>query len=312
MGHYLGEIMLRGLIAGLMLVVSIGAIANETIDPFARKLTHPDLNFPDQPSPAARPAAPNMNMMFKPDGDGPFPALVVLPVCGANYVMNAYDWGMRAVENGYAALVVDPLTQRSVVENCGPTPVGAAQYLKDAFDAASHLRRQPFVDPTRIGLIGLSLGGMAAMGASSAAHSRRDNSEPFSAIVALYPLCSRKGLTIPESPGPVDMRFVPDKVVQPLLVEMGDKDEFVEGGTAADCKPLLDEQKAKGAPLEYVVYPATHIWDVQELSEGPQPRTENVGGRLVRVEYDHEITLRSAHDAFVFLDRYLKAAHQEK
>jgi dienelactone hydrolase len=287
--------------------MSIGpATANETIDPFARKLTHPDLKFPDQPRPATRPLAPDVNIMFKPDGAGPFPALVIMPVCGANYVMNAYDWGVRAVENGYAALVVDPLTQRGIVENCSPTPVGVARYLKDAFDAARHLRKQPFVDPERIGLIGLSLGGMAAMGASSAAYSRRDGSEPFSAIVALYPLCSRKGVTLPEWPEPVDMRFVPDKVVQPLLVEMGDKDEFVEGGTAADCKPLLNARKANGAPLEYVAYPATHIWDVQELSYGPQPRTENVRGRHVRVESDQGITLCSAHDAFAFLDRYLK------
>lgn len=303
--------MFPAIVIGLTLVMSIGAAtANETIDPFARKLTHPDLKFPDQPRPASqdkpRPGSQDMNTMLRPDGAGPFPALVILPVCGANHVTNAFDWGMRAVENGYAALVVDPLTQRGVVENCTPTPVGSARYLKDAFDAANHLRKQPFVDPKRIGLLGLSLGGMAAMGASSAAHSRRDGSEPFSAIVALYPLCSRRGATLPEWAGPVDMRFVPEKVIQPLLVEMGDKDEFVEGGTAADCKPLLDAQKANGAPLEYVVYPATHVWDVQELSDAPPPHTEMVGGRLVPVEYNRDVTLRSAHDAFAFLDRYLK------
>jgi dienelactone hydrolase len=300
----------------IFLATLSAATANETFDPFARKLSHPDLKFPDQTRPASqdkpRPGSQDMNIMFRPDGAGPFPALVILPVCGANHASNAYDWGMRAVQGGYAALVVDPLTQRLIVENCNPTAVGSARYLKDAFDAANHLRRQPFVDPARVGLIGLSLGGMAAMGAASSAYSRRDGSEPFSAIVALYPLCSRKGVTLPELPNPVDMRFVPDKVVQPLLVEMGDKDEFVEGGTAADCKPLLDEQKAKGAPLEYVIYPATHIWDVQELSYEAQPVTETVGGRQVLVEYNPEVTLRSAHDAFAFLDRYLKPAHQQK
>jgi dienelactone hydrolase len=304
------EIMLRGIIAGLLIAVgTVGvANANETIDTFARKLNHPDLKFPDQP----RPAAPDMNMMFKPDGPGPFPALVILPVCGADYVMNAYDWGMRAVAHGYAALVVDPLTQRGVVENCGPTPVGAARLLKDAFDAANHPRRQAFVAPARIGLLGLSLGGMAAMGASSSAYARRDGSEPFSAIVAIYPLCSVKGVKLPEWPDPVDIRYVPDTIVQPLFVQMGAKDEFVEGGTAADCKPLLDDRKAKGAPLEYIVYPATHIWDVQETSYEPVQRTERVGGRDVPVEYNREVTIQSAHDAFAFLDRYLKTAHSAK
>jgi hypothetical protein len=57
---------------------------------------------------------------------------------------------------------------------------------------------------------------------------------------------------------------------------------------------------------------ATHIWDVQELSSLPQPVTETVGGRQVQVEYNPEVTLRSARDAFALLDRYLKAAHQGK
>ena len=200
------------------------------------------------------------------------------------------------------------MTQRGVIENCGPSPVGSARYLKDAFDAANHLRRQPFVDPARIGLIGLSLGGMAAMGAASSAYYRREGSEPFSAIVALYPLCSRKGVTLPEWPNPVDMRFVRDKIVQPLFVQMGEMDELIEGGTAADCKPLLDEQKAKGAPLEYVIYPATHSWDEQESSYVRQPYRVEVVGRNVRLEYSPEVTVRSANEAFAFLNRYLKTA----
>ena len=295
--------MLRGVIASLTLVMAVigTATANETIDPFARKFSAPDLKFPDQP----RPAYPDMNMMFRPTGAGPFPGLVIVPGCGGPDTMNAFDWAMRAMQKGYAALVVDPLTQRGVIENCGPTPIGTARYLKDAFDAANHLRRQRFVDPARIGLIGLSQGGMAALGAASSAYFRRDGSEPFSAIVALYPLCSRKGVTLPESPNPVDMRFVRDKVVQPLLVQMGEMDELVEGGTAADCKPLLDEQKAKGAPLEYVTYPATHSWDEQESSYVRQPHTVDVSGRSVRLEYNSEVTVRSANDAFAFLNKYL-------
>src|ERR1700748_2152044 len=126
--------MLRAILAGVTIVLSIGAApANETIDPFARKWSPRNLSFPDPPRPASqdkpRPASQDLNMMLRPDGAGPFPALVIMPVCGANHVMNAFDWGMRAVQSGYVALVVDPLTQRLVVENCGPTPVGTARYL---------------------------------------------------------------------------------------------------------------------------------------------------------------------------------------
>jgi hypothetical protein len=61
---------------------------------------------------------------------------------------------------------------------------------------------------------------------------------------------SRKGRKLPERPDPVDMYFVREKIVVPILVEMGDEDMMVPEGTAADCKPVLDEQKAQGAPLE--------------------------------------------------------------
>ena len=219
-----------------------------------------------------------MNMMFKPDGAGPFPAVVIMPGCGGHDTMNAFDWAMRATIHGYAVLVVDPLTQRNVAENC-PGPVSTSQYLKDAFDGANHLRQQPFVDRTHIGLIGLSLGGMAGLGAASSIYWRRDGSEPFQAIVALYPVCSFKGRKIAERSDPVDMLFVPEKIVVPILVGMGDEDTVVAGGTAADCKPLLDEQKARGAPLEYVIYHATHSWDEQESGYRPQPHTLDFNGR---------------------------------
>lgn len=90
--------MFREIILGLTIAIASRGItkANETIDPFARKLTHPDLKFPDQPSTASqdkpRPGSQDMNMMFRPDGAGPFPALVIMPVCGANHVTNAFDW----------------------------------------------------------------------------------------------------------------------------------------------------------------------------------------------------------------------------
>jgi dipeptidyl aminopeptidase/acylaminoacyl peptidase len=73
-------------------------------------------------------------------------------------------WAKAALQRGYAVLVVDPLTPRSVVapgENCRPpTKVREVRLRKDAFDAAEHLRKQPFVDPERIGLLGMSQGAL--------------------------------------------------------------------------------------------------------------------------------------------------------
>jgi hypothetical protein len=49
--------------------------------------------------------------------------------------MHAFDWAHRAKGQGYAVLVVDPLTPRGVSINCeDPLPVPEARLLKDAFD----------------------------------------------------------------------------------------------------------------------------------------------------------------------------------
>ena len=163
---------LQFLIAFAIAVVS--AATAKAADPFdANKFPfdQPDLKFPDKP----RPVGPDLTMMFKPIGDGPFPALVIMPTCSGHTVsMHAFDWAHRARFQGYAVLVVDPLTPRGVSLNCeSPSPVRAARVLKDAFDAANHLRRQSFVDPTRVGLMGFSQGAMVALAASGSTYSRR-------------------------------------------------------------------------------------------------------------------------------------------
>jgi dienelactone hydrolase len=131
--------------------------------------------------------------MFKPAAAGPFPALVILPTCGGHGRPHSFDWAKAALERGYAVLVVDPLTPRGVVrpgENCSaPSKVTSSRYRKDAFDAAEHLRKQPFVDRDRIGLLGLSMGGMAALGAAGEEHAEPDGHPPFQAIVSIYPIC---------------------------------------------------------------------------------------------------------------------------
>jgi dienelactone hydrolase len=100
--------------------------------------------------------------MLKPDGTGPFPGLVIMPTCSGR--INGKAWAQGAVDRGYAVLVVDPLTARDVWDNCYVAkPVPMSRLLQDSFDAAEHLRQQPFVDPTRIGLLGFSLGGMIGL-----------------------------------------------------------------------------------------------------------------------------------------------------
>src|SRR5262245_51250087 len=132
-------------LAGCLIAIASAACAGEKLDPYAQSFTTPDLAFADQPQPFA--TSPQ-DMLFKPDGSGPFPGLVIMPACsGRSYSLHMFDWARRALDHGYAVLVVDPLTPRGAEQNCSqPRAVAYPRLLKDAFDAANHLRRQPFVD----------------------------------------------------------------------------------------------------------------------------------------------------------------------
>jgi len=274
-------------------------------DPFTIPYDIPDLAFPDKPAPFS---TGRESKMFKPDGAGPFPALVIMPTCdGQSYTMNTFDWAKRALDHGYVALVIDPLDPRGVTDNCGrPRRVPISRLLEDAFDAAAHLRRQPFVDRERVGYLGFSLGAMVGLGASGANYAHFPGGKPFRAIVSAYPMCVHENVNPKLGPGyPVDVQYMPDKVVVPLLVLIGDQDTMA-GPPMNGCKRMSDERKALGAPIDYVIYPATHAWDVRELGTGGL-HDKNANDDDEFFAYNPEVTEQSARDAFAFLDAHLKA-----
>jgi dienelactone hydrolase len=100
--------------------------------------------------------------LFKPDGAGPFPAVVVLHGCGG---LGVHDqaWAQRLNRWGYVAFVIDSFGPRGVLSVCGTPDVPPGLRAHDAFSAASWLRAQRFVDGARIGVIGFSHGGSTVM-----------------------------------------------------------------------------------------------------------------------------------------------------
>lgn len=283
--------------------LSVSSVAAQDFDELATSFEYPDLKFPSQPRSLA---SGRESIMFKPDGAGRFPALVIMPTCyGHLYTENTFDWARRAVEHGFAALVVDPLAPRGVDNNCmRPLTVPAARLLKDAFDAAEHLRKQTFVDPRRVGLLGFSQGAMIGLGAAGTTYSRHKSGEPFRAIVSVYPVCLFENFPMPGMPYPVDIHYVPKKIIIPLLVEIGDQD--TQGGPAMNgCKELLAERKDRGDPVEFIVYHATHIWDHRELGQAGD-RTLGIYGQEILYRFSAEVTEQSAEDTFAFLEKQMK------
>ena len=285
--------------------VALPAAALDIVNYFDQQFANKNssLTYPDQPTAFIR--AGGVNRMFKPEGAGPFPGLVLLPTCGGHIAfMNTFDWAKRALDHGYAVLVVDPLGPRGVRQNCvPPQAVGTNRFMQDGFDAAEHLRKQPFVDPDHIGLMGFSLGAMAGFGASGVKHAHEDGRKPFQAIVAAYPVCIFKSIKLSKTGQLADLHFIPDQIEVPLLVEMGDLD--TETYPVERCIPTLDALKAKGAPVDYRLYHATHNWDATETRTTSFRKT-GLEGQTIVYEYDSGVTEQSAKDAFAFLDAHLK------
>jgi dienelactone hydrolase len=281
--------------------------AAEDFKIYAGPLIGEDLTFPAAPEPLGYAKA---SKMFKPAGTGPFPAVVILPTCGGHDVRHAFDvWAKAALQRGYAVLVVDPLTPRGVVvpgENCRPgNKVREVRLRKDAFDAAEHLRKQPFVDPERIGLLGMSQGAMAALGASAPPYDTPQGRRAFRAIVSIYPACFFANVPIPGRPFPMNLDYLPPGIVVPLLVQMGDLDTETP---PKDCISRLQEQKDKGAPVEFVVHKnATHAWD-----QGRNFAKKGLNGQDVAYRYNPKVTAESVRLAFDFLDSHVRGSDREK
>jgi dienelactone hydrolase len=118
--------------------------------------------------------------LLTPQGAGPFPAVVVMHGCdGIN--ANTHRWAERLVGWGYAALIVDSFRSRGLSNVCNHgAMLPASVRAGDAIAAKNYLRSLPNIAKGRIGLIGFSHGGWAALAAASS----------FNAVVAYYPWCN--------------------------------------------------------------------------------------------------------------------------
>jgi hypothetical protein len=112
--------------------------------------------------------------LIRPDGEGPFPALVILHDCSGLGPRSSGAPARRAadlVEQGYVVLIPDSFTPRGFADGVCFVPVSqsatANGYVRagDAYGALAALRALPFVDGKRVGVMGGSHGGWTVLAA---------------------------------------------------------------------------------------------------------------------------------------------------
>ena len=185
---------------------------------------------------------PLTSWLAKPEGDGPFPAVVLAHGCSGLERNTSHRTVWRGLgrhaallnENGYVTLILDSFGPRRITDGC---QTGAKYYflqVNDAHAALDHLASLPFVDGDRIGLVGLSLGGGTALRLAARGFGRAGPG--YRAVVAYYPYCSDY--------------FVEFEL--PVLILIGSDDDWTP---ARLCRAIASRDPDR---IVLVVYPDAH------------------------------------------------------
>ena len=286
-------------IAGLALLVGLAACADMKAPVVAHAM-------PGVPQPGL--AIPFE--VLKPEGAGPFPAVVLMHDCsglGPRGGRSPRRWARKLVEWGYAVALPDSFSTRGFPEGVctAASPdrnaVGPMFRVRDAYDALRHLRTLPFVDGQRVGVMGGSHGGATTLatlseGPADTPAMGQAKQQGFRAGIALYPGCS---IGRPR----FDTRY---KAVAPLLILAGELDDWTP---AEPCRRLAPAAAKEGAPVRIKVYPgAHHAFDgkapqryVAERNNANAP-----GGRGATTGGNAEAWADSLREVRAFFDAHLK------
>ena len=131
--------------------------------------------------------------LAKPEGAGPFPAVIGLHGCGGMLDRTKQKLADELVGWGYVVLLVDSFATRGIDHACtGGVPDISGKRRSDAYGALAFLAGQTFVDPQRVAAVGFSQGGWVSLMVADEISFElfvRPGNLRFRAVVALYPLC---------------------------------------------------------------------------------------------------------------------------
>ena len=219
--------------------------------------------------------------VLKPDGDGPFPAVVLLHDCSGlgRFSSGAPKrWAQELLAHGYVVAIPDSFSTRGFPKGTctDPSPervnVGPFKRVEDAYRTLEYLRSLPYVKGDRVGVMGGSHGGSTtlatiATGPRDRQPERKKNG--FAAAVALYPGCDIGKPTF-------DTWY---QTHTPLLILSGELDDWTP---AKPCEALVESAKSHGSDATIKVYPGAHHSfdsDKPERYVATRNNVHAVGGR---------------------------------
>lgn len=221
----------------------------------------------------------------RPEGSGPFPAVVVLHGCGG-FHQDMLAWADRLRRWGYVALAVDSFGPRDIETKCS----GFGDQGADAFRALAYLKTLPYVRADHAAVLGFSMGGNSVLAALEQGSISALYPDKFRAGVALYPSCSgSSGI-----------------MTAPTLVLIGALDDWTpapacEAMAAGRSELGISRSPGDRSQVQLIVYPgAHHGFDLAGLRF-----TNGIKSSGHRLEYNDTATRDSIEKVRAFLRRSL-------
>lgn len=175
-------------------------------------------------------------LLLKPNGPGPFPAVVAMHGCGGLITAKGAiaarekDWAERLVRQGYAVLLTDSFNARGFRQLCTTNhrQIVPKDRAEDAAAAARWLARQTWADPSRLALMGWSHGAMSVLW--TVRPSFMAGPVRYRTAIAFYPGCR----LVLREPG--------WKATVPLTLLLGAADDWTQPGP---CRELAEKGGAR-------------------------------------------------------------------
>jgi dienelactone hydrolase len=208
--------------------------------------------------------------LARPEGSGPFPAVVVLHGCGG-FHQDMLAWADRLRRWGYVALAVDSFGPRDIETKC----VGFGDQPVDAFRALAYLKTLPYVRADHVAVLGFSMGGASVLAALERGSISGLFPDKFRAGVALYPPCN--GST--------------GVMTAPTLVLIGALDDWTPASACEAMAAGRSELGISRSPgdrslVQLIIYPdAHHGFDLAGLRF-----TNGIKSGGHRLEYNDAVT----------------------
>jgi dienelactone hydrolase len=189
--------------------------------------------------------------LYRPEGVGPFPAVVALHDCGG-LVQRPHtqeqlyaEWVKVLVANGFVVLFPDSFASRGLGSQCREPDRkvhASRERVADADAARRWLAGQSYVRSDHIALLGWAHGGSTALWAVRRKAAPHDGTADFRSAVAFYPACNR-------------LRETAWSARVPTLILIGGADDWTPAST---CQQMVNGAHGRSARVQIIVYPGAH------------------------------------------------------